>query len=134
MNYNQNKQQQPGAATQGQQQGQNSNQIANPQSNALPQVKGPEMNDRDRVNDVLASEKYLITMSNIAAWEASHQELYQDIRTICTELDECHRNLYNLMFQNGWYKLEAEEQQKLDQAYQQYSNYSTQFPYGGQTH
>lgn len=131
MNTNQNQQQ---AASQGQQQGQNQNQISNPQSNALPQVKGPEMNDRDRVNDVLATEKYLISMSNIAAWEASHQALYQDINTICHELQDCHRQLYELMFQYGWYKLEAEEQQKLDQAYQQFSSYATQFPYAGQTH
>lgn len=37
--------------------------------------------------------------------------------------------MYNLMFQKGWYKLEAEEQQKLQQAYQQFSGYSSQFPY-----
>jgi spore coat protein CotF len=34
-----------------------------------------------------------------------------------------------MMFQNGWYKLEAEEQQKLQQAQQQFSGYSSQFPY-----
>ncbi|WP_236838725.1 spore coat protein [Caldalkalibacillus salinus] len=100
----------------------------------LPKVKGPEMNDRDRVNDVLATEKYLITVANIAAWESSHSELHQDAVSICQELQECHRDLFNLMFKKGWYKLEAEEQQKLDQAYKQFSNYSTQFPYTTQAH
>lgn len=115
-----------------QQNQQQQNQIANPQSNSLPQVKGPEMNDRDRVNDILAYEKYLISNTNIAAWEASHQQLHQDLMTLCTETQACHRNLFNLMFQKGWYKLEAAEQQKLDQAYQQFSNYSSQFPYPSQ--
>ena len=45
------------------------------------------------------------------------------------ETHQSSRELFNLMFKNGWYKLEAEEQQKFDQAYKQFSNYSTQFPY-----
>jgi hypothetical protein len=36
------------------------------------------------------------------------------------------------MFQNGWYTLEAAEQQKLSQAYQQFQGYSSQFPYTSQ--
>lgn len=105
------------------------NQVANPQSGTLPKVKGPEMNDRDRVNDILSMEKHLISTTNIAAWEASHTQLHQDTLTVCNESQSCHRELFNLMFQKGWYKLEAEEQQKLDQAHQQFSNYATQFPY-----
>jgi hypothetical protein len=31
--------------------------IAVKQTGQLPQVKGPEMNDRDRINDVLSSVK-----------------------------------------------------------------------------
>lgn len=107
----------------------NQNQIANQQSGTLPNLKGPQMNDRDRLNDILAMEKYLISTSNIAAWEASHTQLHQDIVNLCNDSQASHRELFNLMFQKGWYKLEAEEQQKLDQAYQQFSNYSSQFPY-----
>lgn len=115
---------------QGQQsQSQNQNQIANPQSGSLPQIKGPEMNDRDFLNDGLATEKYLTDSLNVAVREASHQELYNDLVSILTESHQSARNLYNLMFQQGWYKLEAEDQQKLNQAYQQYSGYSSQFPY-----
>jgi spore coat protein CotF len=108
---------------------QSQNQIANPQTGQLPKVKGPEMNDRDYVNDGLSTCKYLTDSLNIAVREASHEQLYSDILQILNETHQSCRELYNLMFQNGWYKLEAEEQQKLDQAYQQFSNYSTQFPY-----
>lgn len=118
--------------SQGQSQQGSQNKIANPSSNVLPQVKGPEMNDRDRVNDVLATEKYLAYNVNIAAWEASHSQLHQDLMTVLQDTQACHRELFELMFQHGWYKLEAEEQQKLNQAYQQFSNYSTQFPYSTQ--
>ncbi|MCZ8514268.1 spore coat protein [Paenibacillus filicis] len=111
------------------QQAQSHNQIANPQSGQLPQVKGPEMNDRDFLNDGLATCKYLTDSLNIAVREASHEQLHADMLQILTETHHSARELYNLMFQNGWYKLEAEEQQKLQQAHQQFSGYSSQFPY-----
>jgi spore coat protein CotF len=107
----------------------NQNEIANPQSQQLPQVKGPEMNDRDFLNDGLSTCKYLTDSLNVAVREASHEQLHTDILQILTETHHSSRELYNMMFQNGWYKLEAEEQQKLQQAQQQFSGYSTQFPY-----
>lgn len=103
--------------------------IKNPKPANEPQVKGPEMNDRDRLNDVLATEKYLTDSFNVMVREASNDQLYQDVMTILNEVHECQRQLFLEMFRNGWYKLEAEQQQKLDQAYQQFSGYATQFPY-----
>lgn len=107
--------------------------IKNPKPPNEPQVKGPDMNDRDRVNDILALEKYLTDGFNVAAREASHPYLHQDILTILNETHQCHYQMYELMFRKGHYKLEAEQQQKLDQAYQQFNNYSSQFPYQGTT-
>lgn len=105
------------------------NQIANPQTGQLPQVKTPEMNDRDFLNDGLSTCKYLTDGLNSAVREASHIQLHSDLMQILTETHQCSRDLYNQMFKNGWYKLEAEEQQKIDQAFQQFNNYSSQFPY-----
>ncbi|WP_075980605.1 spore coat protein [Bacillus massilinigeriensis] len=110
------------------QQSQN-NQIANPQTGQLPKVKTPEMNDRDFLNDGLSTCKYLTDSLNIAIREASHDQLYSELKQILEETHNGTRELFNLMFKNGWYKLEAEDQQKIDQAYKQFSNYSTQFPY-----
>lgn len=111
------------------QQSQNNSQIANPQSGQLPQVKTPEMNDRDFINDGLSTCKYLTDSLNTAIREASHERLYNDLLQILMETHHSTRQLFNLMFKLGWYKLEAEEQQKIDQAYQQFSGYSSQFPY-----
>jgi spore coat protein CotF len=111
------------------QQSQQNNQIANPQTGQLPKVKGPEMNDRDFINDGLSTCKYLTDSLNIALREASHEQLYSDIVKILKETHESCRELFNVMFQNGWYKLEVADQQKLDQAYKQFNNYSSQFPY-----
>ncbi|MFB5269677.1 spore coat protein [Paenibacillus enshidis] len=112
-------------------QNQNANMIKNPKPPYEPQVKGPEMNDRDRLNDLLATEKYLTDSFNTSAREASHPSLHQDIMTVLNETHQCQYNLYEMMFRKGHYKLEAEEQQKLNQTFQQFSSYSSQFPYQG---
>ncbi|MGA8943215.1 MAG: spore coat protein [Thermoactinomyces sp.] len=108
---------------------QSSNQMGPQQSTGLPQVKGPDMNDRDRINDILATEKYLTDGYNTATYEASNDQLYQLQLQCLNEVHQACRDLFLLMNQKGWYKLEAEEQPKISQKLQQFSNYRTQFPY-----
>ncbi|WP_027409973.1 spore coat protein [Anoxybacteroides tepidamans] len=91
--------------------------------------KTPQMNERDFLNDVLATEKYMTTSYSVFLHEASHHQLYQDMLNIFTETQNCQRELYNLMFKKGWYKIEPADQQKLQQAYQQFQGYTNQFPY-----
>ncbi|MBD8071481.1 spore coat protein [Bacillus sp. PS06] len=103
-----------------------SNMIKNPKT-TIP--KTPSMNDRDFLNDMLSTEKYLTDSYCTALNEMSHEALYQDIRQIFNETQDCQRQLFNLMYKNGWYKLEAEDAQKVEQKHQQFYNYTTtQFP------
>lgn len=108
---------------------QNQQKIQNPET---PIQKTPQMNDRDFINDILQTEKYFTDAYSVAMNEASHDGLYQDILAICTETQNAQRDLYNMMFKKGWYKLEAAEQKKLQQSYQQFQGYTNQFPYGNQ--
>jgi spore coat protein CotF len=103
--------------------------IQNPES---PVQKTSRMNERDFTNDLLSTEKYMTDSYSTFLNEASHQALYQDVLHIFTETQNEQRQLYNIMFQKGWYKLEPAEQQKLQQKYQQFQGYTNQFPYGGQ--
>ncbi|RBW71247.1 spore coat protein [Bacillus taeanensis] len=91
--------------------------------------KTPQMNDRDLINDMLATEKYLTASYSTALNEASHEQLYRDLSAVFNETQDCQRHLYNLMFQKGWYSLDAAQDQKLQQSYQQFSGYTNQFPY-----
>ncbi|WP_205091493.1 spore coat protein [Thalassobacillus pellis] len=111
------------------QQNQQSQKIQNPET-TVP--KTPQMNERDFVNDQLTTEKYMTASYNVALNEASNEALYTDLATIFKETQDCQRNLYNLMFKNGWYALEAADQQKTQQAYQQFTGYKNQLPYGTQ--
>lgn len=109
-------------------QNQNMQQIKNP-STEVP--KTPQMNERDFVNDILSQEKYLTNAYTVALNEASHQHLYDDLLAIFNETQNMQHDLFNLMFEKGWYKLEAEQAQKIQQSYQQHQGYTTQFPYQG---
>jgi spore coat protein CotF len=103
-------------------------QIAMPSSGQLPKVKGPEMNDRDLVNDMLSFEKYLSAGYNVGLNEAQNPALHQQIQLILNDTHQCQFEMFNLMFEHGWYKMKAADQQEVGQAYTQFSNYRTQFP------
>lgn len=90
----------------------------------------PQMNERDFLNDMLTTEKYMTTSYTNAIHEASHQSLYNDLLKIYTETENAQRNIFNLMFKKGWYHIDAENQQNLQQSYQQFQGYQAQFPYG----
>jgi spore coat protein CotF len=105
----------------------NQQKIQNPEKQV---PKTPQMNERDFINDLLTTEKYMTTSYSMALHEASHQGLYNDIMNIFNETEKSQRDLYNLMFRKGWYAIEAEDQQKLQQSYQQFQGYTNQLPNG----
>lgn len=107
-----------------------SNKIQNPKTE-VPQT--PEMNDRDFLNDMLTTEKYMTDSYSTAMNEASHQDLYNDISLIFNETQNVQRDLFNLMFEKGWYSFEAANQQAVDQSFQQFTGYNSQLPTGGMT-
>ncbi|PTX59081.1 coat F domain-containing protein [Melghirimyces profundicolus] len=95
----------------------------------LSKIKGPEMNDRDRINDVLAMEKYMMLAYNVASNEASNDALYRVQMNILSDIHQCQRDVFNLMHAKGWYKFDNADQQNVAKAAQKFTNYQTQFPY-----
>ncbi len=122
----------PGRQSMSSQQGmpnQQQNMIKNPQSNLLPEVKSAGINDRDTLNFALSQEKYITDNLNVFAREAGHRQLHNDVMRIFNETHAMTRELFDLMFRKGWYTLEPDQPQKMAQTYQQFSRYSSQFPY-----
>ena len=90
----------------------------------------PDMNERDFLNDILANEKYITHGLNTFAWEASHQDLYNDVKQILNETQDCTRDIFNTMFQEGFYELEAAKPEKISKTNQQFTDYlNNQSPY-----
>lgn len=114
---------------QGMQNQQQQNMIKNPQSNLTPEVKSSRINDRDTLNFALSQEKFITDNLNVFVREASHRQLHNDVMRIFNETHAMTREFFDLMFRKGWYTLEHEQPQKMAQTYQQFSQYSTQFPY-----
>ena len=110
---------------------QSPNVIKNPSQGQGAQAKGPQMNDRDIINDVLSTEKYLTDNYNVFARETSYATLHSDVEAILCDTHNAARDSFNLMFQKGWYVLEGVDQQKIQQEQQNFSQYLTQFPYPG---
>jgi spore coat protein CotF len=111
---------------QGQNQGQQQSKIKNPKTQ-IPET--PQMTDRDYINDMLATEKYMTSSYSTALNEASHEALYMDLEQVFVESQRCQRDLFNLMFEKGWYSFEAAQPQTLQQSYQRFTGYENQIPY-----
>jgi spore coat protein CotF len=82
------------------------------------------------LNDTLSGLKHLAGNLNVFSHEASHQALHRDVMNMLIETHSQTRDIYNLMFKKGFYGLEAEQPQKLQQTHQQFTGYQNQFPYG----
>jgi len=103
-------------------------QIAQPQSGQLPQVKGPEMNDRDRLNEALNYEKYLSFGYTTGLNEMQNPDLHRDVQQILNDVHNLQFQLFEEMFNRGWYKMTAADAQEIGQAFQQFDGYRVQFP------
>ncbi|MBP2019191.1 spore coat protein CotF [Symbiobacterium terraclitae] len=95
----------------------------------LPTVKDASVNDRDRMQDLLAQEKYLTTGYNTAMIEASHDALWDVIKQNSDACHQMQRQIYNIMFKKGWYKLPVANAQAVTHTLQQFVQYKTQFPF-----
>lgn len=76
---------------------------------------GIEMNDKDYLTSILELEKNMSNNYSIALNEASNDELYEDFFSIFEDTKDISRDIYNLMFKNGWYTLEKAEENKIQE-------------------
>lgn len=83
------------------------NQVEVPKTNA--------MNDKDYLNALLELEKNMSNNLSIALNEASCDKLFNAEFLLFTETKGMARDIFNVMFDCGWYSLEKESKQKIDQ-------------------
>lgn len=88
------------------------NKISNPKTE-VPNIK--EMNDLDYLSDVLEMTKNMVNNYSYVLNEASNNTLYEAYLQIFEETSNIQRDLFDLMFQKGWYCLEQAEEQKIEE-------------------
>ncbi len=92
-----------------------SSQIKNPKTEVS---KGMNLNEKDYLTSLLTSLKNMEKNYCIAMTEASCEELYQKYLEIFLNISATQREVYELMFLNGWYVLEKAESNKIQDKYQ----------------
>lgn len=100
------------------------NKVKNPKQDALPNVNS--FNDEDILNDVLISLKHLSTMYGTLGHEASNATLSNQVDTLNKGVSKLGRDAFNLMFEKGWYCLERETPQKLNEEYNKFTQKQTE--------
>lgn len=67
---------------------------------------GINMTDKDYLTSILELEKNISNNYSIAMNEASNEDLYEDFFDMFTNIKDMARDIYNIMDNYGWYKLE----------------------------
>ena len=93
----------------------NNSQISNPKTQT---PTGINMNEKDYLTCLLTCLKEMSKNYTTAMSEASNESLYNSFHSIFKELSKLQREVYELMFQKGWYVLEPAENNKINQKYQ----------------
>ena len=91
------------------------NKINNPKTEVS---KGISLNEKDYLNTLLSCLKEMSKNYVTAMTEASNENLYQSHLETFLNIINLEREVYELMFQNGWYTLEKAETTKIDEKYQ----------------
>lgn len=93
----------------------NNNKISNPKTEV---PTGKALNDKDYINSLLSSLKEMTKNSVLAMTEASNEHLYNSYKSMFDKYISLQRDVYELMFRNGWYTLEKAETQKINEKIQ----------------
>ncbi len=103
--------------------------IGKDKSPALPKVKDPSFNLRDRLNDSLFSEKYMMDAYTTGSKELLCQTLYQLATDNLHRSKEIQRQLFEELFNLGEYQADTAAPNQIQDAQQMFMNYKVQLPY-----
>ncbi len=87
---------------------------------------GSSMPERDLMNDVLSSQKFITDTYNTYTNECATPNVRDGFLSILSEEHQIQSEVFDLMKQRGWYQVPAADQQKVSQAKQQYQNQQAQ--------
>lgn len=98
-------------------------------TNVLPKVKDATINIRDRVNDVLLTEKH-----NLLGYQTGINEAIDDgLRNILVKnrdnLEGVHNRMFNELFNMGEYTADIASSQQIADTAQIFNNYKVQMPF-----
>jgi spore coat protein CotF len=87
---------------------------------------GSNLPERDLMNDVLSSQKFITDTYNTFTNECATPNVRDGFMSILNEEHQIQAEVFDVMKQRGWYQVPAADQQKVNQAKQQYANQRAQ--------
>ena len=85
------------------------------------QATGQAMQDKDVLNDSIASQKLIGSGYNTFANECANPQLRMDFLNILKEEHDIQADLFSEMQKRGWYTVKAADQNDVTQAKQKYN-------------
>lgn len=82
--------------------------------------------EKDMMNDVLASQKFITDSYNTFTNECATPNVRDQFLRLLGEEHQIQAEVFDLMHQRGWYPTPAADQQKMQQAKQKFENAKTQ--------
>lgn len=102
--------------------------IGKPVSNQLPKVKDAGFNIRDRLNDLLLTEKHNLAAYQTAINEVINDDLRQVLQRNCERTQALQITLFNEMFNLGEYQADVAQPLLIDDTVDVFNNYKSQLP------
>lgn len=103
--------------------------IGKPVSPELPKVKDANVNFRDRLNDVLATEKHNLITYQIAINEMINDDLRNVLLDGRNRLQEVQVRFFNELFNIGEYQADIATIAHIADTAEVFNNYTVQLPY-----
>ncbi|MCX7923473.1 MAG: spore coat protein [Clostridia bacterium] len=103
--------------------------IGKPVSEALPKVKDPNVNLRDRLNDVLSTEKHNLISYQTAINEMINDDLRNLIMSNRNNIQDTHTRLFNELFNIGEYQADVANSAQIRDSAEVFNNYKVQLPF-----
>ena len=84
----------------------------------------PCFSDKEMMNDVLSSQKFMTDGYNTTANESDEQTVRSAVMSILNDEHTIQHDVFTEMKKRGWYQTEAAPQTKIDETKQKFDIYS----------
>lgn len=79
-------------------------------------------NEKEIATNLLVTLKHLKSEMNTFTQEASNEDLYNTLTSIYDEYSCLQRSVYEMMSNQGWYKMTADTDKNIKKAFDKFSN------------
>ncbi|MDD3453775.1 MAG: spore coat protein [Bacilli bacterium] len=92
------------------------------ENNKTEVVEDMNMNDEDILSTILSIEKNMSVNLAYSLNEASNEILYDELYSIFENVKDLQRDIYEIMFQYGWYSIEKADNSKINEEVNKFKN------------